>query len=380
MDIPERVSGTETSVTTDENGNIPAGTVAWNGPLTPGKYDIVIDVNGNGKYDEDIDALDDEDIGHACMNVTKPLGVPVANFTCSPENPLVNEEVTFNSTSYDEDGYIVSWEWDFNNDGITDITTENATWTYTDAGDYVVTLTVFDNENLNGSKQEVITVYALPSANFTYTPEKPFVNETVSFDASASTPNGGTIISYEWDFGDDTTTIITSPIVTHTYTEPGDYNVTLTVEDAAGNNATDTVKITVLLDTDGDGTPDLTDPDDDNDGVNDDEDTFPLDPTETVDTDRDGIGNNADADDDNDGMPDIWETENGLNPLDAADASMDLDGDGLTNLEEYEGDTSPNVSDAQAFPWWILAAIAGIAVIGIALGTFFLRRRKSVKS
>lgn len=76
MDIPVGVSGTETSVTTDLNGNIPAGTVAWSGPLTPGKYDIVIDVNGNGKYDEDIDALDDEDI-----EVT-------AGFFVIPELPL----------------------------------------------------------------------------------------------------------------------------------------------------------------------------------------------------------------------------------------------------------------------------------------------------
>ncbi len=35
---------------------------------------------------------------------------------------------------------------------------------------------------------------------------------------------------------------------------------------------------------------------------------------------------------------------------------------------------------AEPLPTWILGAIAGIAVIGIALGTFFLRRRKSVKS
>lgn len=62
MDIPDRVSGTKTSVTTDENGKVPVSTMAWDGPLKPGRYDVVIDVNGNGKYDENIDALDDEDI------------------------------------------------------------------------------------------------------------------------------------------------------------------------------------------------------------------------------------------------------------------------------------------------------------------------------
>jgi hypothetical protein len=54
-------------------------------------------------------------------------------------------------------------------------------------------------------------------------------------------------------------------------------------------------------DTDGDGLADTVDPDDDNDGVRDGDDTFPLDGSESVDTDGDGIGNNADTDDDGDG-------------------------------------------------------------------------------
>src|SRR5690606_25003888 len=44
--------------------------------------------------------------------------------------------------------------------------------------------------------------------------------------------------------------------------------------------------------------------DTDGDGVPDDADDFPSDPTEWADTDGDGTGNNADPDDDNDGIPD----------------------------------------------------------------------------
>lgn len=74
------------------------------------------------------------------------------------------------------------------------------------------------------------------------------------------------------------------------------------------------------VDTDGDGKPDdwneychlecqmasnLTlDEDDDNDGVRDENDAFPIDRSEVLDTDGDGIGNNADPDDDNDGVLD----------------------------------------------------------------------------
>ena len=46
------------------------------------------------------------------------------------------------------------------------------------------------------------------------------------------------------------------------------------------------------------------DADDDNDGISDAVDAFPLNPAESVDTDGDGIGNNADTDDDGDGILD----------------------------------------------------------------------------
>lgn len=47
------------------------------------------------------------------------------------------------------------------------------------------------------------------------------------------------------------------------------------------------------------------------------------------------------ADTDGDGMPDGWEVEHGLNPDDAADASLDYNHNGLTNLEEYKRDYDP---------------------------------------
>ena len=53
---------------------------------------------------------------------------------------------------------------------------------------------------------------------------------------------------------------------------------------------------------------DACDPDDDNDGIADDLDAFPLNASETVDTDGDRIGDNADFDDDNDGVLDVDDT------------------------------------------------------------------------
>jgi hypothetical protein len=89
-------------------------------------------------------------------------------------------------------------------------------------------------------------------------------------------------------------------------------------------------------DTDGDGVPDY-------------QDAFPSDPAETIDTDGDGTGNNADKDDDGDKMPDTWENQYGFNPL-IDDASDDEDGDGLSNLDEYYAGTNPVASQDNLEP------------------------------
>jgi hypothetical protein len=89
--------------------------------------------------------------------------------------------------------------------------------------------------------------------------------------------------------------------------------------------------------------------DSDNDGVPDDRDAFPSDPTETIDTDGDGIGNNADNDDDNDKMPDAWEIQYGLDPL-VNDASEDADLDGISNLDEFLAETDPIVPKGNSEP------------------------------
>ncbi len=56
---------------------------------------------------------------------------------------------------------------------------------------------------------------------------------------------------------------------------------------------------------DNDSLGDVCDPDIDGDGIDNDQDVFPRDSSESSDNDNDGIGDNADSDDDNDGVPDI---------------------------------------------------------------------------
>jgi PKD repeat protein len=88
-----------------------------------------------------------------------------------------------------------------------------------------------------------------PFANFTYTPIIPHANETVTFDASASTAGSGSIINYEWDFGDGTND--TGVYTTKIYTQAGNYTVILTVTDNEGAKDTIWRVITVILQPDG---------------------------------------------------------------------------------------------------------------------------------
>ena len=87
------------------------------------------------------------------------------------------------------------------------------------------------------------------------------------------------------------------------------------------------------MDTDSDGIGNSADTDDDNDGVLDVNDTFPLDAGESIDIDGDGIGNNADTDDDNDS---VLDSDDAL-PLDATE-SVDTDSDGIGNNADTDDD------------------------------------------
>jgi len=124
------------------------------------------------------------------------------------------------------------------------------------------------------------------------------------------------------------------------------------------NNLQPKLKVNAAaLDTDGDGTPDVTDTDDDNDGLLDTTDPKPLD------TDNDGTPNASDSDDDGDGIADateqpgkVLDTDNDGTP-NATDTDDDNDGipdsveqgtlvGGVYTLPDSDGDGLPDLADA----------------------------------
>jgi len=81
----------------------------------------------------------------------------------------------------------------------------------------------------------------VPRAQFTPTPTDPTTGENVTFDASESYDPDGTIVSYEWEFGDGATG--TGMVTAHSYDTEGSYTITLQVTDDDGlsDDATATI-------------------------------------------------------------------------------------------------------------------------------------------
>jgi len=195
-----------------------------------------------GTYMVTLNVTDSEGLSDTMSKSVTVSKAPVADFTYSPLSPLVGEVVTFNaSTSTPDGGTIISYDWDFG-----DFTTASGmvvTHAYSVEGNYTVTLTITDSEGLSDMTSKSITVRKPPVADFTYLPLSPLVGETVTFDASGSTPDGGTIVSYDWDFGDGTTG--SGVVVTHAYATFGSYVVNLTITDSEGLTDWTTKTVTV---------------------------------------------------------------------------------------------------------------------------------------
>jgi len=83
-----------------------------------------------------------DDQGNHSMLQSKSVFIVLnADFEASHLFVEVNEPVQFTDLS---GGFVFTWEWDFNNDGIVNATVKNPEWTYTEPGIYAVSLKVSD--------------------------------------------------------------------------------------------------------------------------------------------------------------------------------------------------------------------------------------------
>jgi len=161
---------------------------------------------------------------------------PEALFALRPAEGTAPLTVTCDgSLSFDEDGKIVEYIWDFGDGsrGLGPIVSH----TYETGGTYRVVLEVFDDQGLSDRRETQVRVdFPPPVPRFSYTPWRPGTGEPIRFDATASTSPNGDIVEYRWSFGDGEWD--TGAVVEHRYWYGGGYPVTLTVIDAAGQQAT----------------------------------------------------------------------------------------------------------------------------------------------
>jgi serine protease len=175
-----------------------------------------------------------------------PNQAPTATFTANPETGEAPLTVSFNASgSSDPDGTIASYNWDFG-DGATS-TNATRNHSYSEAGTYLVKLTVTDNDGATAEATTEIIVSPStnnpPTASFTATPITGYAPLTVNFNGSTSADTDGNVTQYSWAFGDGQTGSGVS--TSHTYTEPGTYLATLTVTDDDGATAESTLEIMV---------------------------------------------------------------------------------------------------------------------------------------
>lgn len=166
--------------------------------------------------------------------------LPLADFTF-PNNQCSEIPVQFTDASQAfAGGTIVSWLWDFGDGSLPD-SIQNPQHSFTNAITHTVTLIVIANTGCSDTVTQTITILPAPVAG--YTVESTCVGETVSFTNTTTIQGSGTL-TYDWDFGDTSTSILTDP--THSYApSTGSYLVTMIAMSANGcqDTITDSLRI-----------------------------------------------------------------------------------------------------------------------------------------
>ena len=139
------------------------------------------------------------------VNVGTPPNVaPTADFSISPGSPKTLENVTFESTSTDSDGAIVSYGWELDGDNdFNDHTASSLTKVFSPGGTYTIALKVTDNSGDTHIKSKnVVIANRAPTADFSFAPAAPKKNENVTFTSLATDPENR-IQMLEWDLDGD---------------------------------------------------------------------------------------------------------------------------------------------------------------------------------
>ena len=245
------------------------------------------------------------------------------------------------SLSYDNVG-IVNYTWSFLYRGeemhIYGVTTS---YIFDDAGLFEVVLNVSNAEGnwavdtLNITVKDTTPPIAYAGSDITINQ-----SDTIEFFFHQNSSDNVGCWNWTWTFEYNGTTqtlfhsIPMSSLPFFKFDIPGDYSVTMTVCDEAGNQGTDILNITVLAIF----SPNETEIDSDGDGWNNTyeqlADTDPYDPLSYPSSGGDSTSNDSEKDSDNDTYNDTYELSQGSDPYNPLSTPLDWDGDGVPNGDD----------------------------------------------
>jgi len=229
-------------------GNITTYSWNFNGTIMPPKADPITNCTftKHGNVNVSLTLYDTEGRNNSTFKLFRVYARPVANFNVSGEF-YAGYTLTFNASSpwsYDLDGSLINYKWEFGDGNITEGLYPVILHVYDTNKTYTAKLTVTDNDTLTSfTRTQFIQIGSdIPIADFAIISPPPYyVNETLTFDASNSTGDGGNITSYFWSW-DDGTAETEMPVINHTFTQQKTYNVTLIVTDSDGKTSLPTSK------------------------------------------------------------------------------------------------------------------------------------------
>lgn len=158
----------------------------------------------------------------------------ITNGNCS------NEPAFFVDATQVDSGGVVTWSWNFgdNTTGVGAPTSH----LYGSAGTYTVQMVVTTNFGCMDSITLPVGILPAPNANFTSNPF-PSANTYQNVQFTDQSTLAGTIVSWQWDFGDSATSSQQDP--THAWSQPGTWGVELVVTDS--NGCRDTTVIDYII-------------------------------------------------------------------------------------------------------------------------------------
>lgn len=218
---------------TDKSTNSPT---SWKWSFGDGTYSTLMNpkhtYSAAGNYTVTLASTNEAGTGtktkSSYIKVTQTIQKPVVSFWGSRTSGTAPLTISFTDDSINSP---TSWKWDFG-DG-TYSTVRNPRHTYSTAGNYTITLSA-SNKAGSGARTrfnyiKITTGVQRPVVNFWGSRTSGYTPLNITFtDNSTNSPN-----AWKWSFGDGTHSSLKNP--KHSYSAAGNYTVTLTASNGAGN-------------------------------------------------------------------------------------------------------------------------------------------------